>query len=73
MILLNAPIQQDKIIDTLTHYSENGVSYKFIKKNGMKLYFESTLENEEEAAQLAKKIIKGTDYGAILYFQATVE
>ena len=73
MILLNAPIQQDKIIDTLTHYSEDGVSYTFVKKDGMKLYFETTADNEEEAAQLAKKIIKGTDYGSVLYFQATVE
>lgn len=73
MILLNAPIQQDKIIDTLTHYSEDGVSYTFVKKAGMKLYFETTADNEEEAAQLAKKIIKSTDYGSVLYFQATVE
>lgn len=32
MIVLNAPVQQDKIIETLTTYNEEGLTFEFIEK-----------------------------------------
>ena len=73
MIVLNAPVQQDKIIETLTSFNEEGISYEFVEKKGIKLYFKSATDDQEAAAKKAKEIIKGTPYGGVLYFQVTVE
>ncbi|MFC6314266.1 hypothetical protein ACFQHW_01605 [Lapidilactobacillus achengensis] len=73
MIFLNAPISQDKIIDLLNSYNENGVSFKLKSKNGMKLVFETTADDLEAAAKLAKSLIKAQSWGMVLYFQAGVE
>lgn len=73
MIVFNAPIQQDKIIETLTTYNEDGLTFEFVEKKGMKLFFKSSIEDEEVASRKAKEIIKGTSYGGVLYFQVSVE
>lgn len=73
MIILNAPLQQDKIIEELTNYDKDGTSFRFIEKKGIKLHFESNLEDQEQAARLARQIIKDSSWGSVLYFQATVE
>ncbi|MGK4179119.1 hypothetical protein [Lapidilactobacillus dextrinicus] len=73
MIFLNAPIQQDKIIDLLNNYNEDGVTFKLKSKNGMKLVFETNMDDLEAAAALAKSTIKKQSWGTVLYFQAGVE
>ena len=35
MIVFNAPVQQDKIIETLTSFNEEGISYEFVEKKGI--------------------------------------
>jgi len=73
MIVLNAPVQQDKIIETLTTYNEEGLTFEFIEKKGMKLYFNTNATDLEATAKKVKEIIKETPYGAVLYFQVTAE
>lgn len=73
MIVLSAPIQQDQIIDLLTNYHENDISFQFIKKEGIKLYFESNIEANEQTPRLVKDIIKSTPWGSVLFFQVVVE
>ncbi|MCH4057179.1 hypothetical protein [Lapidilactobacillus gannanensis] len=73
MIFLNAPIQQQQIIDLLNNYSENGVSFELESKKGMKLVFKTNMDDLEAAAKLAKSVIKAEPWGSVLYFQAGVE
>jgi len=73
MVVINAPLQQDKIIDELKNYNKDGVSFRFIEKKAMKLYFETSLEDQEQAARLARQAIKDTPWGSVMYFQATAE
>lgn len=70
MIVLTAPIQQEKIIKLLEAYSEEGLAYTFKEKQGIKLFFETTAEDLDAAAQKAKTIIKSEPWGSVLYFQA---
>lgn len=74
MIFLNAPISQDKIIDLLNNYNEDGLTFKFKEKQGnMKLLFETNASDLDAAAKAAKKAIKAQPWGTVLYFQAGVE
>ncbi|WP_225048345.1 hypothetical protein [Lacticaseibacillus kribbianus] len=73
MIFINAPISADKMIETLNAYNENGVTFKFVKKSGMKLLFETNMEDLEAAAKLAKSTIKAQRWASVLYFQVGVE
>lgn len=73
MIFINAPISQDKMIDLLTNYNENGVTFTLKDKSGMKATFETNLEDQEEAAKIAKAAIKAQPWATVLYFQVGAE
>ncbi|MFD1464901.1 hypothetical protein ACFQ4L_02185 [Lapidilactobacillus mulanensis] len=73
MIFLNAPIMQDKIIEFVNGYTENGLTFKLKSQKGMKLVFETNAEDLEAAAKLVKNAIHAQSWGAVLYFQAGVE
>ncbi|WP_125706494.1 hypothetical protein [Lacticaseibacillus daqingensis] len=73
MIFINAPISGDKMIETLEAYNDNGVTFKFVSKNGMKLLFETNMDDLEAAAKLAKATIKAQRWASVLYFQVGVE
>lgn len=67
-IIINAAIMSDKIINLLSEYKENGVGFTFIRKSGLKLEFEVYGITGEAACNLAKKLIKDTDFGKVLFF-----
>lgn len=67
MITINAPLQSDKIIELLG--AQEG-QFTFIEKKGMKLFFETTIEDKVVAARLARETIKKEPWGSVLYFQA---
>lgn len=67
-MFVNSPLMNDKIIALLSEYKENGIEFKFIKKNGIKLEFEVSGIEALEACVLAKNLIKGTEFGKVLYF-----
>lgn len=70
MIEITLPMQQDKAIELLNAHQEDGVSFTFKEKKGIKLYFETTTEDLDQAAKIAKSAIKAQPWGAVLYFQA---
>jgi len=49
------------------------VTYKLIKKEGMKLTFQVEGVDRIGAIDLTKKIIRSYDFGKVLYFQVKVE
>ncbi|MBC1921845.1 hypothetical protein [Listeria grayi] len=71
MININCAMKRDFITDLLENYQGNGISFKKVAEQGMKMTFESNLESEE-AAKVAKELIKSTEIGAVLYFQVSV-
>jgi len=56
----------------LGEYKGDDFSYKFLKKDGIKLFFENTGGNED-AARHAREMIKNTTWGRILYFKSQAE
>ena len=71
MISIASAMQQDAIKDLLEGYNEEGISFTFKEKQGIKLLFETTAEDTEAAAKKAKELIKAQPWGTVLYFQAT--
>jgi len=73
MVVINSALKQDEIKDVLTSYNEDGVTFTFNKKAGIKLYFETSMEDKTAAAALAKKLIKATSWGGVIFFSASAE
>lgn len=71
MIIVNSPIMQDKIIEILE--ASNEASFKFIKKNGIRIYFEVDMVDDEEAAKIAKSEIKKDPISGALIFSVKTE
>ena len=71
MISIASAMQQDAIKELLEVYNEEGISFTFKEKQGIKLLFETTAEDTEAAAKKAKELIKAQPWGTVLYFQAT--
>lgn len=67
-IFINSPLMSDKIIALLNGYKENGIEFRFVKKLGIKLEFEVSGIEPQEACTLAKNLIKNTEFGKVLYF-----
>jgi len=70
-IYVSSALKSKEIIDLLTSYNENGVTFKFIKKTGLKMEFEVSGMEGLQASDLVKKLIRGTDYGSVLYFSVS--
>lgn len=70
MIELNAPIQQDKIIEFVDGLDIEGMTFTFKEKKGLKLLFETNAEDVEVAARAVREAIKAQPWGSVLYFQA---
>lgn len=69
MICINLATQQEFVIQLLEGNEEP--KFKFEKKEGIKLFFTSTEEDNQKAADTAKTIIKSSKLGQALYFQVT--
>jgi len=67
MIVISAPLQGDKMIELLENLEGQ---FTFVEKKGMKLFFETTIEDKVVAARLARETIKKAPWGAGLFFQA---
>ncbi|OOM75142.1 hypothetical protein [Clostridium sp. BL-8] len=74
MIIVNCALRQDDIIGIVEDIAvDNEKVFKFVKKEGLKLFFESTLSDAEKAASLAKQTIKGTELGKALFFSVNAQ
>ncbi|MEA4828681.1 MAG: hypothetical protein VB121_01595 [Enterococcus thailandicus] len=70
MITIASAMQQDAIKELLEGFNEDGISFQFKEKQGIKLMFETTASDPEVAAKKAKELIKAQPWGTVLYFQA---
>lgn len=74
MIIVNCGLKQDDIVKIVENIEvENRKVFKYIKKEGLKLFFECSLENQKNAALIAKQSIKNTELGKVLYFGVGVQ
>jgi hypothetical protein len=72
MIIFNVPIKRDYIIELLEQADLDGITFKLVNQKGMELSFETNIEDETTAMKKAKDLIKSTEIGNVLYFQAKV-
>ena len=70
-IVVKSPLMADKIKDLLDNKAIDGLSFSFVEKNGINQTFHAVGENIADAAAIAKKVIKSSDFGKGIYF--TVE
>lgn len=68
MICINLATQQDFVIQLLE--ANEDPKFKFEKKEGIKLFFSSEIDNQK-AIESAKAVIKSSRLGQALYFQIT--
>lgn len=74
MIVVNCPLKQDEIVKIVEGIEiENRKEFKFVKKQGMKIYFESDYRDVEKACSIIKKGIKESQLGKALYFNVVSE
>ena len=66
MIIVNSPIMQEKIIKIVEAMDEPKCT--FVKKDGIKIYFETEFEDKEKAAALIKAAIKKDPMGSAIMF-----
>lgn len=74
MIVVNCPLKQDEIVKMVEDIEiENKKEFKFVKKQGMKIYFESDYSDADKACATIKKVIKESELGRVLYFNVVEE
>lgn len=71
MIIVNSPLMHDKIKNQLELNDEP--SYTFVKKEGIRLYFETDADNDDVAVSTAKKVIKEKVSDVIMFKVRTEE
>ena len=67
MVIVVCPLMHDKIIE-IVEGIPNG-NYKFIKKEGINLYFEIESMLEEDAAKIIKSALKSNSISKALMFK----
>lgn len=68
MIIVNAPLKAQEIIELLNSQDE----FNFVEKKGLKLFFETTMDDKVQAAKEAKAIIKKEPWGTGLFLHTEV-
>ncbi len=71
MIIVNSPIMQDKIIKILE--AVESPKFKFVKKEGIKIYFETDLEDKDEATKVATREIKKDPIASAIMFKVKAD
>ncbi len=69
MLIVNAPLMTDRVRSALDGYDKDGVTIRFVSREGMKLAFEMTGLAGYDAVDFVKKLIRSHDFGNALYFQ----
>jgi hypothetical protein len=67
-LFVSTALKAEDIKGLLAAYTEGGVSYNFVNKKGLKMEFEVSGIEGQDAVDLTKKIIRSTDYGNALFF-----
>lgn len=67
MIMINMPLKRDFVKELLDGETLEDITYKYIKTEQMKMFFEAS-EDSERAASVAKAAIKKSELGSALFF-----
>ncbi|SBV92520.1 conserved hypothetical protein [uncultured Eubacteriales bacterium] len=70
MLIISTPLKADQVKEVLDGYQKDGVTIRFLQKDGMRLRFEVTGVKGYDATDLAKSIIRSHEFGNALYFSA---
>lgn len=74
MLVVNCALKQDDVIKIVENIEIDSIKvFKFVKKQGLKLYFDSTAAETDKAIALIKKTIKASSFGSALYFSVISE
>lgn len=69
MVLVNCPLMQLDVIREVEHYKLNDETvFKFVRKQGIKLYFDSKIDDRWEACKIISNIIRSTSFASSLMF-----
>lgn len=71
MIVINTALKQEEIKKVLEGLAEP--KFTFVKKAGLKLYFDCDSADSTAAAAVAKKALKADHSLSMVYFNITVE
>lgn len=71
MIYISCGLNQDFVIDLLEQSKEEGITYKYEGKKGITLSFSVDTDDLDNAMAVAKRVIKATPIGSVMYFQVT--
>ena len=66
MIIVNSPLMQNEIIHILE--SLRTPEFTFVKKRGIRLYFETNVIDPHHAAKLAKQAIKADQNTHVMFY-----
>lgn len=72
MIVVESGLKRDYIAELLDGKTIQSVTFRLVKREGMKLCFEHDGDSEQ-AAKIAKKTIKESEFGPALFFRVTHE
>lgn len=70
-IYISCGLNQEFLIDLLEKSSEEGITYKYEGKTGIKLCFATNTDDVQKAMAVAKAAIENTQIGSVMYFQVT--
>ncbi len=73
MLVVKSPLLSERGKETLDGYENDDIKIAFLKQDGMSLYFDITGIDGYDAISLAKKIIRGNDWGNSIYFSVSIE
>ena len=66
-IIVKAPLKTDDIQQLLDGYTSEGLTFRFESRKGFEMTYEVLGESTADAADMAKSLIRSTDYGKALY------
>lgn len=69
MITISCPMKQEFIIELLDGKMVDGITFTFKEKAGINMKFMVDTDDKDAAIKAAKKEIKSTEVGSVLYFQ----
>lgn len=72
MVILQVPLKRDYVIQLLNGKTFENQTFTYVKQERMKIYFDVN-GNQQQAVDIAKKVIKNSEIGSALYFNVTYE
>lgn len=74
MIVINCALKQNEIIEVVEKISINGKNpFKYREKKGIKIFFDSTEQDNVKNLDLIKSSIKKSEFGTALFFNISEE